>query len=163
MNGIVAYLQDADGNERTLDVTKPDPEDGTYCVYMDDKGQAWIRIVPMDLSIVVDMIQQLEDQKPEPNWDDMHEWDVDEISTRYMWTEEQATMFWYYLQEQMNPQFNMYGLNKEWAPYVLENIQESLHQSLDGWTEEQKLVIRAYLADLALATHVHDKVLNKED
>ena len=44
--GIVAYLQDADGNERTLDVTEPDPEDGTFCVHMDDEGQAWVRIVP---------------------------------------------------------------------------------------------------------------------
>ena len=42
---IKAYLQDADGNERTLDVTSPDPDDGTYCVHMDDAGQAWIRIV----------------------------------------------------------------------------------------------------------------------
>ena len=41
-----AYLQDADGNERTLDVTEPDPADGTYCVHMDDQGQSWIRIVP---------------------------------------------------------------------------------------------------------------------
>ncbi len=44
--GIVAYLQDADGNENTLRVTEPDPEDGTYCVHMDNQGQAWIRIVP---------------------------------------------------------------------------------------------------------------------
>ncbi len=42
---IVAYLQDADGNERTLQVTEPDPADNTYCVYLDDEGQAWIRIV----------------------------------------------------------------------------------------------------------------------
>lgn len=44
---IVAYLQDADGNERTLDVTEPDPADGSYCVHMDDQGQSWIRIVPI--------------------------------------------------------------------------------------------------------------------
>lgn len=45
MKGIIAYLQDADGNERELDVTEPDPKDGTYCVHMDDQEQAWIRIV----------------------------------------------------------------------------------------------------------------------
>ncbi len=45
-DGIVAYLQDADGNERTLRVTEPDPEDGTYCIHMDDEGQSWVRIVP---------------------------------------------------------------------------------------------------------------------
>ncbi len=43
---MVAYLQDADGNERTLEVTRPDPFDGTYCVFQDEEGFAWIRIVP---------------------------------------------------------------------------------------------------------------------
>lgn len=46
MNLPTVYLQDADGNERTLQVTEPDPTDGTYCVHMDDEGQSWIRIVP---------------------------------------------------------------------------------------------------------------------
>ncbi len=46
-NGIVAYLQDGDGNERTLLVTQPDPADGTYCVFMDDEPTTWIRVVPV--------------------------------------------------------------------------------------------------------------------
>jgi hypothetical protein len=46
MNKPTVYLQDADGNERTLPVTEPDPPDGTFCAHMDDEGQAWIRIVP---------------------------------------------------------------------------------------------------------------------
>ena len=48
MNKPTVYLQDADGNERTLNVTEPDPEDGTFCAHMDDEGQSWIRIVPDD-------------------------------------------------------------------------------------------------------------------
>ena len=40
------YIQDADGNERTLPITEPDPADGTFCAHMDDEGQSWIRIVP---------------------------------------------------------------------------------------------------------------------
>ena len=47
-----------------------------------------------------------------------------------------------------------YGLEEKYASIVLENIQESLHQSLDGWTEEEKVVIQAYLADLAYATRL---------
>ena len=45
---LVAYLQFADGSERTLTVTEPDPEDGTYCADID--GETWVRIVPTNLS-----------------------------------------------------------------------------------------------------------------
>jgi len=38
------YVQDADGNERELKVTRPDPEDGTYCAHLND--EEWVRIVP---------------------------------------------------------------------------------------------------------------------
>ena len=43
---MIVYLQDADGNERKLQVTKPDPDDGTYCAHLDD--ETWIRICPDD-------------------------------------------------------------------------------------------------------------------
>lgn len=40
----VAYLQGADGSETTLNITEPDPADGTYCVHLDK--ERWVRIVP---------------------------------------------------------------------------------------------------------------------
>lgn len=40
-----AYLQGADGSERTLDITQPDPKDGTYCAHMNE--ETWVRIVPV--------------------------------------------------------------------------------------------------------------------
>lgn len=39
-----AYLQNADGSERTLVVTEPDPADGTYCAHLSE--EQWVRIVP---------------------------------------------------------------------------------------------------------------------
>lgn len=39
----IAYLQDANGNERTLKVTNPDPDDGTLCAHLDD--DSWVRVV----------------------------------------------------------------------------------------------------------------------
>ena len=34
---------------------------------------------------------------------------------------------------------------------VGETIQEALHQGLDGWTDEEKKVIEAFLADIGRA------------
>ena len=52
--------------------------------------------------------------------------------------------------------FKMY--RTEWteqdAVLVARTISESLHQSLDGWTEDEAKVIRAYLDDIALACQV---------
>jgi hypothetical protein len=41
---VKAFLQKSDGSERTLEVTKPDPEDGTYVVSL--APDVWVRIVP---------------------------------------------------------------------------------------------------------------------
>lgn len=50
-----AYIQWADGQEQELKVLQPDPEDGTYTLFvqegqskvvLDDSGEVWIRIVP---------------------------------------------------------------------------------------------------------------------
>lgn len=51
-----AYLQGPNGEETELEVTEPDPVDGTYCVGLDDLYMTkdskvdlrgfWIRIVP---------------------------------------------------------------------------------------------------------------------
>lgn len=50
------YLQDANGNEQELQVTKPDPTDGTYVVHMDE--ETWIRVVPDDRSHLVELTSQ---------------------------------------------------------------------------------------------------------
>ncbi len=38
-----AYLQFADGDEKTLRVTSPDPDDGSYVVHLSDNR--WVRLV----------------------------------------------------------------------------------------------------------------------
>ena len=39
----VAYLQDEDGNESDLNITEPDPADGSICIHLPD-GR-WVRLV----------------------------------------------------------------------------------------------------------------------
>ncbi len=39
-------------------------------------------------------------------------------------------------------------------PAIMEALTESIHQSLDGWTETEAIVIRAYIEDLELAATV---------
>ncbi len=154
MNKPTVYIQDADGNERTLPVTSPDPDDGTYCAHMDDEGQAWIRIV-LEMSTVTQIVHNWDyEEGGEPNWDDMHEWDREDFSNAYQVGPEGAALLDYIVREETDSRYNAYGLKDEMAPFVLENIQEGLHQSLDGWTEEQKIVIRAYLADLAYSAYL---------
>ncbi len=46
---------------------------------------------------------------------------------------------------------NMYSIPTEDAGKVLECLQESIHQSFDGWPDNQKVVIQAYLHDIAYA------------
>lgn len=46
----------------------------------------------------------------------------------------------------------MYSMPTEHAEEVLSNIKESLHQGLDGWSEWEQVIIRAYLNDLSCAT-----------
>ncbi|KKL95749.1 hypothetical protein LCGC14_1851550 [marine sediment metagenome] len=51
MNEPTVYLQGPDGEEFTLKVTSPDPDDGTFCAHLPKSEVAlaeewWIRIVP---------------------------------------------------------------------------------------------------------------------
>ena len=43
---VTVYLQNADGSERELQVTMPEPNDGTICAHIND--DSWVRIIPTD-------------------------------------------------------------------------------------------------------------------
>lgn len=83
--------------------------------------------------------------------DDLREYSTEMLADRFELTEEDAGTVALILAEQTDPRFNMYDMPAEKADLVLVTIQESIHQSFDGWPEEHQLVIRAYLADLAHA------------
>lgn len=47
--------------------------------------------------------------------------------------------------------YDMYNVPKEKAGSVLEMIQESLHQGMDGFSREEQFVINMFLNDIAFA------------
>ena len=64
---------------------------------------------------------------------------------------EDADLLWLCLQDDL-PGRCVYGIEEENAQKFLLMVQESIHQSFEGpWTPEDKVVIRAYLADIAYA------------
>ena len=79
MNKPVVYLQGPDGQEYTLNVTSPDPDDGTYCAHMPEKASGlseewWARIVPdvLDLSDLTNRtelhVKQLDNRDSRTTW-----------------------------------------------------------------------------------------------
>ena len=98
------------------------------------------------------IVQEWDDE--DPNWDDLLEHDVEDLEQKYQLSRDDAGLLQMIILEQTNDLYNAYGLDDWLAPLVLENIQEGLHQSLDGWTEDQKIVIRAYLADLSYSANL---------
>lgn len=57
-----------------------------------------------------------------------------------------------------NPQCDVESLHRSyWEPEdavrLAETITESLHQDLDGWSDEEKQVIKAYIEDIGRAMY----------
>ena len=62
-------------------------------------------------------------------------------------TDEDAQLLWLNIKSVSDPQ---YKIMKKDSEQVGSMIKEALHQGLDGWTDDQKMVINAFLADIAL-------------
>ena len=48
----------------------------------------------------------------------------------------------------------LYGPHPRYWESIIETITESLHQSLDGWSEEEQKTIQKYLADIKMASQI---------
>jgi len=113
------------------------------------------------LSRVWGLYQEIEDS---PYLEDHKEYDQELLVHRYELTEEQA----YYLFELIQLQFDkdyrsLYDIipSNNLEPdaqarqeAVCEVIGESMHQSLDGWSDGEKVIITRYLMDLGIATNL---------
>jgi hypothetical protein len=82
-------------------------------------------------------------------WDDRREYQEEDLQRMYGLDEEGAKLLWLNIQAKTDPSYDAYKIEKEEAPHALEFIQESLHQSLEGWGEDEKVVINAFLAEMA--------------
>ncbi len=84
--------------------------------------------------------------------------DYEELGERFGLDDNEAHVFWYIIKEEVDIDYCAYGLKEENGNLFLETVQESIHQSYDGWSDEERLVIRAYLADVTWATYQDDRV-----
>ncbi len=153
----IVYIQDGDGNETVLTVTEPDPADGTFCAHYPAKDHrhdpGWVRIVPNGSRAELLRLVTQYDEGDDPNLEGyLRGLGNDGIAVRYGMTNYDAGLMWALVAETTDPKYNTYGVKDEDAELYLEQLQESMHQSFEGFSVEDRIVIRAYLADIAYAT-----------
>ncbi len=153
------YIQDGDGNETVLTVTEPDPADGTFCAHYPAKDHrhdpGWVRIVPNGSRAKLLRLVTEYDEGNDPNMEDnLREMDSGDIKAQYGMTDYDAGLMVAVVSETTDPKWNTYGVKEEDAKLYLEQLQESIHQSFEGFSVEDRVVIRAYLADIAYAASI---------
>ena len=146
------HVQDTNGSEWELEVTSPDPADGTYCAHMSDA--VWIRIVPTtnpwnSKKTLLETVTSLEeDDKGIAQIENLHEADYGMLQDIYGLEENEAIHLERIISEQTRAGHNTYDLKPNQAEAFLEIVQESIHQGFDGFDDYDRIVIRAFLADL---------------
>lgn len=102
--------------------------------------------------VLMDLVEQFDED--DGNFaDNLREHDVDDFMSVFGLTREHAGILDLIVREATDPQYSAYGVPESDAEVFLETIQESMHQSFEGWEGYDRLVIRAYLADIAFATY----------
>jgi hypothetical protein len=81
-------------------------------------------------------------------WDNIQGFAPDDFARVYDLSETDSMILWQAVQARTDPRRCAYSQDPTRLGTV---IQETLHQSLDGWTIEQGLIIQAYLSDVAYA------------
>lgn len=88
------------------------------------------------------------------NWDDLMEHDPNDLKNKFDVSEEDADILWMVIQSRVDPSRDPYRTDAVvFGQSFLTTIHEALHQSLDGWTEEQGLIIQAFLSDITYAVN----------
>ncbi len=114
------------------------------------------------LSQVWDIYQDLMDD--DVLLHDRREYDQEMLAEMYLLSEEQSHYLHLLIKLQFDPNYkSLYDIipsNKkepdatERQEAVCEVIGESMHQSLDGWSDGEKVIITLYLMDLGIATNL---------
>ncbi len=85
---------------------------------------------------------------------DLRELSQEALGERFDLDYNESGMFWYIIKEDQEPEYCTYGVEEKNASEWLEQVQEAVHQSYEGpWTDYDRIVIRAFLADITWATY----------
>jgi len=91
------------------------------------------------------------DELTDSDWDDVRELTVRDLAIRFQLPDAEARYLHDLIKEQTDPRYCIDAIPTQPGDMVLDTIKESIHQGFDGWSEHEQLIIRAYLADIALA------------
>lgn len=95
-------------------------------------GQIWKDIVDHDLL------------------DDRFEYDPDELAMSYALDKDDSMVLWLAIQGTQDPDRS---IDQQRPEAIIEALVEADHQDLDGWTDDHKVVIRAFMSDIGIAAH----------
>ncbi len=102
-----------------------------------------------NLTRVVEILAEINE---EDLMDDRREYDVEDLMTGYEIDEATAVMLRLNIEARTDETHNVLMIQEAEAVPMLKIIQENVQAGLDGWTEEEKAVIIAFLSDVAVAT-----------
>ncbi len=102
-----------------------------------------------NLKELSELLQELEDQDL---MEDRSEYDVEDLMKAYDLDHHDASTLYLCIRGRtIGSEHDMYRLDKDHSKALLEAIQESIHQWHDGWEDEEKIIIEAFLSDIAWA------------
>ena len=106
------------------------------------------------LEQLVKVRQTFEDISNSPHWENHREYAQEDLKLAYELTDEQTYYLHQLVQDQFDPDVtSLY--RSQWiaknAMIVAQTITEALHQSLDGWSDGEKVIIELFLSDLGRA------------
>ena len=87
------------------------------------------------------------------NWADLMGYEPTDIIARYGVSEEDAAILWLVVQSRTDYRRDFGSIKDNDEGLIPEVIREAIHQSFDGWTTRERLVIQAFLSDVAWAIH----------
>ena len=97
--------------------------------------------------------------------EDRREYDEDMLRKAYpILTKPMAYYLWHLIQRQFEPNVaTLYRTHWRYmdAKYLAENITEALHQSLNGWSDGEMVIIELFLHDLGRAQHESEQRAGK--
>ena len=85
------------------------------------------------------------------SWDDLMYYDVSDFQSRFGTSEDDSEVLWMVVQSRVDPRR---ALDASSDPITVGTmIGEAQHQSFDGWSTAHRLVIEAFLSDIAWAMY----------
>ena len=93
---------------------------------------------------------------------ELNQLDVSDLQMYYDLTETEARLLFLVIKGREEKVNCAYSLTEAHGNALVEMVTEAIHQGLDGWEPDERIVIEAFLADLAEGTYLtHESNLKR--